>query len=189
MMPLGAAARAAGTEGIPARCSQAVGLGTAGARPLTLATVTTNCVNIYMSSLAWKSLTPRASGRPRHLDDRASSAPRSGALPGVWLGERSTNFMVVLGALLVPIGGLLIAHYYITDRRIDDALVGALYEEAGPFKGTSAAGMTAWAASAVVYFAANRWTGVGGTIPALATSVIVYTAVRRRRSSLDDAMA
>ena len=154
---------------------------------LTLATLTTNFVNIYMSSLAWKSLTPRASDA-RVIWTIGIVGTALGALPGVWL-EQYTNFMVVLGALLVPIGGLLIAHYYITDRRIDDALVGALYEEAGPFKGTSAAGMTAWAASAVVYFAANRWTGVGGTIPALATSVIVYAAVRRRRSSLDDAMA
>ena len=60
MMPLGAiAARAAGTSD-PGAMLDAVGLGAAGALLLTLATLTTNFVNIYMSSLAWKSLAPRA---------------------------------------------------------------------------------------------------------------------------------
>ena len=33
------------------------------------------------------------------------------AIPGVWL-EQYTNFMMVLGAVLVPVGGVLVAHYY-----------------------------------------------------------------------------
>ena len=65
MMPLGAiAARAAGTSD-PGAMLDAVGLGAAGALLLTLATLTTNFVNIYMSSLAWKSLAPRRERRRR----------------------------------------------------------------------------------------------------------------------------
>jgi NCS1 family nucleobase:cation symporter-1 len=185
MMPLGAiAARAAGTDD-PGAMMQAVGLGAGGAVLLTLATLTTNFVNIYMSSLAWKSLTPRASDT-RIIWTIGIVGTALGALPGIWL-EQYTTFMVMLGALLVPIGGLLIAHYYITDRRIDDALVAALYDEAGPFRGTVTAGMAAWVASAVVYFAANRWSGLGGTMPALAVAVIAYVVVRRRRPPLDRA--
>ena len=111
MMPLGAiAARAAGSSD-PGTMLAAVGLGAAGAVLLALATLTTNFVNIYMSSLAWKSLVPAARdaavvwsiGIDRHGAERH---------PGVWL-ERYTGFMVVLGAVLVPVGGVLVAHYYL----------------------------------------------------------------------------
>ena len=89
----------------------AVGLGAAGALMLTLATLTTNFVNIYMSSLAWKSLAPRASDGAVIWSIGIVGTALS-AVPGVWL-EQYTNFMMVLGALLVPVGGVLIAHYYI----------------------------------------------------------------------------
>jgi purine-cytosine permease-like protein len=62
-MPLGyAAARAAGAED-PGTMLDAVGLGAAGAVLLAAATLTTNFVNIYLSSLAWKSLLPRSGGQ------------------------------------------------------------------------------------------------------------------------------
>ena len=64
MMPLGlAGARGRRAPAIPGAMLSAVGLGAAGALLITLATVTTNFVNIYMSSLAWKSLVPRAGDR------------------------------------------------------------------------------------------------------------------------------
>ena len=58
---------------------------------------------------------------------------------------------------------------------MDGALVAALYDSTGPFRGVSIRGMAAWAAGAAVFFAANHWTAIGGTVPALATSVVVYT--------------
>jgi nucleobase:cation symporter-1, NCS1 family len=178
MMPLGAAAaRAAGTSD-PGAMLQAVGLGAAGAVLLTLATLTTNFVNIYMSSLAWKSLTPRASDTSVVWSIGIIGTALS-AIPGVWL-EQYTNFMVILGGVLVPIGGVLVAHYYIRPARIDDALVGDLYDSAGPFRGMAIRGMAAWAAGAIVFFAANQGTGIGGTLPALAVSVVVYTVTADR---------
>jgi NCS1 family nucleobase:cation symporter-1 len=172
MMPLGAvAARAAGTSD-PGAMLQAVGLGAAGAGLLTLATLTTNFVNIYMSSLAWKSLTPRA-GDTAVIWSIGIVGTALSALPGVWL-EQYTNFMVVLGGVLVPIGGVLVAHYYIRPARIDATQIADLYDSAGPFRGVSMPGITAWAAGAMVFFAANRWTSIGGTVPALVTSMVVY---------------
>jgi NCS1 family nucleobase:cation symporter-1 len=177
MMPLGAvAARAAGTSD-PGAMLQAVGLGAAGAVLLTLATLTTNFVNIYMSSLAWKSLTPRA-GDTAVIWSIGIVGTALSAVPGVWL-EQYTNFMVTLGAVLVPIGGVLIAHYYIRPARAAESLLADLYDSAGPFRGLSIGGMTAWAAGAIVFFAANRWSGIGGTIPGLVTSVVVYTVTVR----------
>jgi purine-cytosine permease-like protein len=172
MMPLGAvAARAAGTTD-PGAMLQAVGLGASGALLLTLATLTTNFVNIYMSSLAWKSLTPRASDSAVVWSIGVIGTVLS-AVPGVWL-EQYTNFMVILGGLLVPVGGVLVAHYYIRGphEEDDEALIAALYHERGAFRGVSIAGVTAWTVGALVFFAAGS---IGGTLPALAVSIVVYT--------------
>jgi NCS1 family nucleobase:cation symporter-1 len=174
LMPLGAiAARVAGSSD-PGAMLDAVGLGAAGAVLLALATVTTNFVNIYMSSLAWKSVAPRA-GDAAVIWSIGIIGTALSAVPGVWL-EQFTSFMVILGALLVPIGGVLVAHYYIRRVRIDEAFIAELYNKAGAFRGVSIAGMGAWAAGAVAYFAAGS---VGGTIPALVTSVFVYLALQR----------
>jgi NCS1 family nucleobase:cation symporter-1 len=173
MMPLGAiAARAAGT-GDPGAMLDAVGLGASGALLLTLATLTTNFVNIYMSSLAWKSLAPGASDGAVIWSIGIVGTALS-AVPGVWL-EQYTNFMIVLGALLVPVGGVLAAHYYIRRPRLDEAYIADLYDRAGPFRGVSAAGMIAWAAGAAAFFAAGS---IGGTLPALAVSVVLYSLLR-----------
>jgi nucleobase:cation symporter-1, NCS1 family len=181
MMPLGAvAARAAGSDD-PGAMMQAVGLGAGGALLLTLATLTTNFVNIYMSSLAWKSLAPRASDAGVIWSIGLIGTAAS-ALPGVWL-QQYTNFMVVLGAVLVPIGGVLIAHYYINPTDDDGSLVAAMYDQTGRFRGASFAGMTAWLLAAAVYFAADRLAGIGGTVPALAVSVVVYTVLAKRGSN------
>lgn len=176
MMPLGAiAARAAGTSD-PGAMLEAVGLGAGGALLLTLATLTTNFVNIYMSSLAWKSLAPRARDGAV-IGSIGIVGTALSAVPGVWI-EQYTNFMMILGALLVPVGGVLVAHYYVPTLPVDDALIAELYDPAGPYRGVSVAGVVAWAAGAAAYFAAGS---IGGTLPALAVSVLVYRALRYTR--------
>ena len=181
MMPLGAiAARAAGTSD-PGAMLDAVGLGASGALLLTLATVTTNFVNIYMSSLAWKSLTPRASDAAVVWSIGVVGTALS-AVPGVWL-EQYTSFMVILGGILVPIGGLLIAHYYIRPARIDSRLIDEMYDPHGPFRGVSRSGLTAWSIGAVVYFLGAR-TELGGTAPSLITSIVVYALIAPRARSV-----
>lgn len=172
MMPLGAmAAIAAGTDD-PGVMMQAVGLGVAGAVLLTLATVTTNFVNIYMSSLAWKSLVP--SGHDATIVWSIGLIGTAlGAVPGVWLNQY-TNFMIVLGAVLVPIGGILVAHYYV--RPTSTEAIAELYDDAGRFRGFLPAGLIAWIAGAVAFFAAGS---MGGTLPAFAVSIIIYGMLRR----------
>ncbi|HEX3644681.1 MAG TPA: cytosine permease [Vicinamibacterales bacterium] len=178
MMPLGAIAyRAAGTDD-PGTMMHAVGLGAAGALLLTIATLTTNFVNIYMSSLAWKSLVPRASDSAVIWSIGLVGTALS-AVPGVWL-EHYPNFLWWLGAVLVPVGGILVAHYYIRPPRVDDAFIAALYDPAGSLRGVSVAGMAAWAAGAAAFFAAGS---IGGTLPALAASVLVYRALLYTRRS------
>ncbi len=172
MMPLGAiAARAAGSDD-PGAMMTAVGLGTTGALMLATATLTTNFVNIYMSSLAWKSLAPRAGDRMVIWSIGLVGTALS-AVPGVWL-ERYTSFMLVLAAVLVPVGGVLVAHYYIRAPRLDETLIAQLYDSEGPFRGVSIAGVVAWGAGAAAFFVARS---SGGTLPALAVSVLVYRAL------------
>jgi NCS1 family nucleobase:cation symporter-1 len=174
MMPLGViAARVAGSTD-PGTMLSGVGLGAAGAMLLTIATLTTNFVNIYMSSLAWKSLFPRAHDGAVVWSIGLIGTALS-AVPGVWL-EQYTNFMMLLGAVLVPVGGVLVAHYYFGRDPMDEALVGELYDGAGRFRGVNAAGLLAWAAGGIVFFAAGS---IGGTVPALVVSIAVYIALVR----------
>ena len=178
MMPLGAvAARAAGTAD-PGAMLSAVGLGGAGALLLVLATLTTNFVNIYMSSLAWKSLAPGAGDGAVIWSIGLIGAGLS-AIPGGWL-DQYANFMVLLGAALVPVGGVLVAHYYLPRLAVDDGLIAELYRADGAFRGVSAPGLLAWAAGAVAFFASQS---LGGTLPALAVSIGVYVGLRRVRGT------
>ena len=169
-MPLGyAAARAAGSDD-PGAMLDAVHLGAAGAILLAVATLTTNFVNIYLSSLAWKSLLPRAGGRGTIWAIGILGAALS--LSRVWL-DRYADFMLVLGGTLVPVGGVLLARFFLVRRGVE---VADLYDSSGPLSrhgGFSIAGLAAWAAGAAVYFLAR---GIGGTLPALAAAVAVYTA-------------
>jgi NCS1 family nucleobase:cation symporter-1 len=174
MMPLGAiAARAAGSTD-PGTMLAAVGIGAAGAVLLAVATLTTNFVNIYMSALAWKSLFPAAHDAAVVWSIGLIGTALS-AIPGVWL-ERYTSFMVALGAVLVPVGGVLVAHYYFARDTTTEALIPDLYDGSGRFRGVNVAGMLAWGAGAAVFFAAGS---VGGTVPALFTSIAVYIGMRR----------
>lgn len=176
MMPLGVlAARAAGSSD-PGAMVGAVGLGTLGALLLTLATVTTNFVNIYTSSLAWKSLLPDTSDRSVVWSIGLIGTALS-AVPGVWL-EQYTGFMVILGALLVPVGGVLIAHFYFVrvDSTPASSMLADLYDTGGRLAGFAWPGLVAWAAGATVYFVASA---IGGTLPALVVSMSVYGLLRR----------
>ncbi len=172
-LPLGfLTARAAGSTN-PGAMLAAVGIGGLGAVLLALATLTTNFVNIYMSALAWKSLVPAAR-------DRASvwTIGIVGAVLSLFSGwiERYADFMLLLGGLLVPVGGVLLAHFFLVRRPVD---VPALYAKAGPASrhgGFAIPGMCGWAAGAGAYFLAGS---TGGTLPALATALAVTWGLSR----------
>lgn len=166
-MPLGlACARAAGSAE-PGAMLEAIGLGSLGALLLAVATLTTNFVNIYMSALAWKSLFPGARDSASIWSIGLIGAALS-LLPG-WL-KGYADFMVLLGGLLVPVGGVLLAHFFVLKRM---PLVADLYAPAGPmarYRGFSLAGMCGWIAGAGTYFLAAP---VGGTLPSLAAAILV----------------
>jgi hypothetical protein len=63
---------------------------------------------------------------------------------------------------------------------MDEAFIKSLYDERGPFRGVLISGIAAWAAGAVAFYAAGS---IGGTLPALAVSVVVYLALNYARRS------
>lgn len=173
-MALGlAAARLAGSTD-PGLMIAATGLDRLGALLVALATITTNFVNIYLSSLAWKSLFPRSG-------DQVSiwSIGIIGSVLGVVsaaLLERFADFMLILGSLLVPAGGVLLAHFFFHDR---STAVADLYDRHGPYArhgGISIPGVTAWVAGSVTYFVAAP---VGSTLPSLMVAMLTYLAAAR----------
>ena len=172
-MPLGVLlARAAGGPD-PGAMMTAAGVHGSGALLLALATVTTNFVNIYLSALAWKSLFPRVSD---------AVSVWSIGLVGTALGLLSTRlleqyagFMLVLGGVLVPVGGVLLARFFVSREPVD---VNALYAEQGPYRGIAWGGLIAWALGAIVYHLAAP---IGGTLPSLVTAMVAATLLGRPR--------
>jgi purine-cytosine permease-like protein len=161
-------ARAAGSTD-PADMVAALGWGPLGAPLLTLATLTTNFVNIYMSALAWKSLRPATSG--------AGSVWVIGGIGAVlallsraWL-DRYADFMLLLGALLVPVGGLLVARFVLSRAPV---AASALYTDETPRWSIPA--LLAWTAGAGAYFLPAPW---GGTLASLAVTIAAYAIASR----------
>ena len=168
-MPLGFIAASVAGSADPGAMIFAVGLGWWGAVLIMLATLTTNFVNIYMSALALKSLRPRTSDRAGIWLIGGIGAALS-VLSSAWLA-RFTDFTMLLAGVLVPIGGILLAHYGILRRRVN---VEDLYRRTGGF---SVAGTLAWAAGAAVFYVAAP---IGGTLPSLATAIGLYVIAARK---------
>jgi NCS1 family nucleobase:cation symporter-1 len=177
-MPLGLIASMIAGSADPGAMVYAVGIGWWGAVLLALATLTTNFVNIYMSALAFKSLRPSVSDEVGIWLIGGIGAAL-GLLSTRWLDSFAT-FTLLLAGLLVPIGGILLARYFVLrgSVRVED-----LYDPRGPYaarRGWSVAGTAAWIAGATVFYAAQS---IGGTLPSLVTSIGVYVAFERRWSS------
>ncbi len=169
LMPLGVIASRAAGSGDPGAMLQALKLGVSGAVLMTVATVTTNFVNIYMSSLALRSLVPRAGDQLTVWSTGLIAAGLS-LFSGAWL-DRYANFMMVLGGVLVPVGGILLARFYLVRAAIRTE---SLYSGAGEFsrhRGFDVAGLLAWACGGAAYYLAGS---MGRTLPALVVAVGVY---------------
>jgi purine-cytosine permease-like protein len=138
---------------------------------IALATVTTNFVNIYLSGLAWRSLMPSISSTISvwtiGLVGTAIGLASSGLL------NRFADLMVMLGSVLVPVGGVFLAHFVLLKRPID---VEGIYK-VEQLPAVETAGLIAWAAGFIVF---QLSTSIGSTLPALATSVVVYIALKWR---------
>jgi purine-cytosine permease-like protein len=174
LMPLGVLASRAAASSDPGAMLQALRLGVSGAVLMTVATVTTNFVNIYMSSLALRSLAPRVGGQATVWSTGLIAAALS-LFSAAWL-DRYANFMMVLGGILVPVGGILLSRFFLVRSALS---VEALYDPGSEFGrrlGLDPAGLAAWACGGAAYYLAG---GLGRTLPSLIVAVAVYLAMKR----------
>ena len=173
LLPVGwSLARIAGSDD-PGTMLAAAGVGWWTAVLITLASVTTNFVNIYLSSLAWRTLAPRSTGAGS-VWTIGLIGTGLGLISSGWL-TRFAELMVLLGSILVPVGGVFLAHFVVLKKPIE---VARLYDHAS-LPAINVAGMAAWVAGFIVYKLA---TPIGATLPALATSMVVYALMANRQS-------
>jgi NCS1 family nucleobase:cation symporter-1 len=172
LMPLGLTlARIAGSDD-PGTMLAAIGQGWLTAALITLASVTTNFVNIYMSSLAWKTLS-KGSSSAVAVWTIGLIGTALGLVSSVWL-TRFADLMVLLGSILVPVGGVFLSHFVLLKKPIEVARV---YDLA-LLPAINIAGIAAWLAGFLVYTLAAP---IGATLPALATSMAVYALMASRQ--------
>ncbi len=170
LMPVGwNLARIAGSDD-PGAMLAAAGVGWWAAVLVVLATVTTNFVNIYLSSLAWRTLAPRSTGRGS-VWAIGLIGTALGLISSDWL-TRFADLMVLLGSVLVPVGGIFLAHFVVQRAKVD--VEGIYKTESMP--AFTAAGVAAWIVGFAVYRLAAP---IGATLPALATSMVTYLLVSR----------
>ena len=175
LMPVGwNLARIAGTSD-PGSMLAATGTGWWTATLVALATVTTNFVNIYLSSLAWRTLSPRSTGKGT-VWVIGLIGTALGLISSAWL-TRFADLMVLLGSVLVPVGGVFLAHFVVL-RRMPD--VDTLYRT-DRLPSFNIAGLSAWIAGFAVYTLAAP---IGATLPSLVTSILIYSVLASRRQRL-----
>ena len=170
LMPVGwNLARIAGSDD-PGAMLAAAGVGWWAGVLVVLATVTTNFVNIYLSSLAWRTLAPRSTGAGS-VWVIGLIGTALGLISSAWL-TRFADLMVLLGSVLVPVGGIFLAHFVVLRAKVD--VEGIYKTELMP--AFTAAGLAAWLLGFFVYKAAAP---IGATLPSLATSMIVFLVIRK----------
>ena len=176
LMPLGwRLARHAGSAD-PGAMLAAADTGMLAAVLITLATVTTNFVNIYLSSLAWRSVTPSVPDRTA-VWTVGLVGTALGAAAGAWL-DRFAGFMTVVGSVLVPVGGVLLAHFVLARR---PTIVTELYDARGRLAGIRWPGLAAWVTGIAVYYAVPTvWPAAGATVPSLIAAVASYLVLDKR---------
>ena len=170
LMPLGLTLAQIAGSADPGTMLAALGQGWWTAVLITLASVTTNFVNIYMSSLAWKTVAKGASS-PAAIWSIGLIGTALGLISSVWL-TRFADLMVLLGSVLVPVGGVFLAHFVMLKKPID---LSRIYDPTA-LPAFSVAGLGAWLAGYIAYRLAAP---IGATLPALATAMLIYAVLHR----------
>lgn len=150
----------------------AVGTPFLGAALIAAATVTTNFVNIYLSALALRSLVPQL-GQVAAVLITGGIGAALALLSREWI-DRYATFMGTLGMLLVPLGGVALAHFIPFPDSIDAT---ELYSREGRFSRVNAAGLIAWGAGVFLYW---KFQASGATLPALVVSFVLYKVLARK---------
>jgi NCS1 family nucleobase:cation symporter-1 len=98
--------------------------------------------------------------------------------------EQYENFLFFIGAMFIPLFGVVLTDYFIFRGRKLEA--DALYREGGPYwyrRGYNPAALAAWAVGFGVYEAmALLKLAAGGSIPAMLAAGLLYWALSRKKT-------
>lgn len=168
LMLVGAGAGLAGGGNSPTAMIMGLGLPVYALLLMALSTITTNFVNIYLSSLALKNLWP---GAPQRLTVLVMGGVGTAlGLASPHLLDRYTGFMVWIATLLLPIVAIVLVHFF-TGRKVEDP---------ADTKRLVLPGIIAWGLGALAYLGFQNldW-GLGATLPALVVTAGGYWSLRR----------
>lgn len=168
LMLVGAGAGLASGGNSPTAMIMGLGLPVYALLLMALSTITTNFVNIYLSSLALKNLW---TGAPQRLTVLVMGGIGTAlGLASPHLLDRYTGFMVWIATLLLPIVAIVLVHFF-TGRKVEDP---------ADTKRLVLPGVIAWGLGAVAYlgFQSLDW-GLGATLPALAVTAGGYWLLKR----------
>ncbi len=170
LMVLGAGAGLAGGGNDPTAMVLSMGLPAAALLLMALSTVTTNFVNLYLSSLAIKNLRPSMPDRPTVL--LVGIIGTGFGLASPQLLDRYAGFMGWIGTTLLPIVAVAVVHFFWSGSRAEET-------ESEPAVWRPAAIM-AWAAGVGTYQALAHFSWqLGATLPTLLVTGLVYALLRR----------
>lgn len=174
LMLVGAQAGRLGGGNDPSAMILSVGLPSAALAIVVLSTVTTNFVNLYLSSLATKNMWPAAPPVTTVLTVGTVGTALGLADPAI-LG-RYASFMEVLGTLLLPIVAIVAVHFFVPRR--------AAAERADETVRLDGAAVFAWLGGALAYRLTRIFAPeLGATLPCLLAAALLYLVASRLRSS------
>jgi purine-cytosine permease-like protein len=143
---------------------------------VTLGTLTTTFVNIYMSALAMKSLRPSTANQAAIWMIGGIGCALS--LLSQTLLDQLGTFTYGLAGVFVPIGGLLVAHFLLLKRKQTAASLYPPSPGRAPAVGNwSIAGMAAWIVGGAVFYLSQS---IGGVLRSVGVSIVVYVLLARR---------
>ncbi len=172
LMLVGAGAGLAGGGNSPTDMILGLGLPVYALLLMALSTVTTNFVNIYLSSLALKNLWPKAPQQSTVLV--MGSVGTALGLASPHLLDRYTGFMVWIATLLLPIVAITLVHFF----------TGARVKDPADTRRLVVPGVLAWILGAGAYlWFQDLGSAVGATLPALVVTAAGYWGLREIHGS------
>lgn len=172
---VGARAAAIGGSNDPTEMILGVGLPRAVLILVVLSTITTNFVNLYLSSLALKTLRPSLGDLSTVLAVGAVGTGLGVVTPR--LLDRYAGFMGLLATLFLPLVAVLLVHFFWRPGTAEHTRSGLETEP----RRLAPRAWAAWAAGVVTYQLVSRAAPhLGATLPTLLLAALVYGALRPR---------
>ena len=142
-------------------------------------TITSDFPDVYSATCSLLNISQRVSARTVMWIAGAVSILVALVFPM----EQYENFLFFIGAMFIPLFGVVLTDYFIIRKRKLE--VEAIFREDGPYwyrRGYNAVALMAWAAGFAVYEAlALLKAPIGGSIPSMLAAGMIYWAISRTK--------